>query len=803
MDSDNSYYYKAFISYSREEDEPLARAIQKSIQSFSKPWYLPRSYRVFRDATNLAVTSELWQEIANSLDDSEWMILLASPEAAKSEWVPKEIEHWLCDHTALPNQLDEAERKNGTKNIIVAITAGEIKWSTATNDFDWAVTNSLPKTLSGAFRSEPGYADFRKIKSTGYSVKDVQFLDLIASIVARIENKNKDVIFGEHVRAHQRNMRWAKATILSLSILTIAAIVLGYLASASQFRAEERLALSRLDKGVEFVQKGNQSLALLHYLHALDAAPSDSDSHDVIRRQITCALQDAPVVIDEFVSNDDHGTGAKLEDLTLKNIDDKHQGYFCVVKRNGNPIAQLRHSDIVYNSLLDESGRWIATGSADQTVKLWRFPSLDTPVSTLMHPGGAFVGGFGKQTDEIFTGTYDPFLGENRFRKWKLGVRQEVKLDFESDKLGAVRDVVLSPCNHFASLVTETGIYLYDKDWGETSQLLAREPGKGFAKFSKCSSKLAVGYHGKRTVIWDCVKRDSTLVDEAEVKDFEWLNTTQGILLQDGKLFLYDLSSGKELICRDCKSLNRIFVSPNKSAVIGRRGSVSEDCECVFIHKFNVDETKNISAKQKGKWPNGRGISHLAWAPDGSKFLACCKNGNVIVWDAESLEELSLIQEEQLVYFADFSPDGRTIVTCCSDSSARIRLIDGGSMVFPALQHKEGVMRGAFSPSGNMLWTASDDGCVMLWDCKFGRFIGKTSAPITPRGWPSKFHDSENEILIPSEVGIRAWNISTFEGDLDELKTSVEHQAARTLNDDGGMRVLSWDELAELRSLPN
>ena len=137
MGSDNSPYYKAFISYSREEDEQLAHAIQKSVQAFSKPWYLRRSYRVFRDTTNLPVTAELWGEIAKSLDDSEWLIILASPKAVASDWVPKEIEHWLVEHKKLANDLNEAERKRiSAKSVVIALTAGTLEWSDETNDFD-------------------------------------------------------------------------------------------------------------------------------------------------------------------------------------------------------------------------------------------------------------------------------------------------------------------------------------------------------------------------------------------------------------------------------------------------------------------------------------------------------------------------------------------------------------------------------------------------------------------------------------------------------------------------------------------
>jgi hypothetical protein len=62
----------------------------------AKPLLRARALRVFRDATALSTNPHLWSSIALALDDSEWFVLLASPDAAGSEWVGKELEHWLA-----------------------------------------------------------------------------------------------------------------------------------------------------------------------------------------------------------------------------------------------------------------------------------------------------------------------------------------------------------------------------------------------------------------------------------------------------------------------------------------------------------------------------------------------------------------------------------------------------------------------------------------------------------------------------------------------------------------------------------
>jgi hypothetical protein len=50
---------------------------------------------VFRDDTSLSATPHLWPTIEQALGESGFLILLASPEAAASHWVGKEIVFWL------------------------------------------------------------------------------------------------------------------------------------------------------------------------------------------------------------------------------------------------------------------------------------------------------------------------------------------------------------------------------------------------------------------------------------------------------------------------------------------------------------------------------------------------------------------------------------------------------------------------------------------------------------------------------------------------------------------------------------
>lgn len=78
--------YDAFISYSHARDKPVAAALQSVMQRLGKPWYRRRALRIFRDDTSLAATPELWPTIEAALDQSRYVVLLASPQFAASRW---------------------------------------------------------------------------------------------------------------------------------------------------------------------------------------------------------------------------------------------------------------------------------------------------------------------------------------------------------------------------------------------------------------------------------------------------------------------------------------------------------------------------------------------------------------------------------------------------------------------------------------------------------------------------------------------------------------------------------------------
>ena len=67
-----------------------------------------------------------------------------------------------------------------------------------------------------------------------------------------------------------------------------------------------------------------------------------------------------------------------------------------------------------------------------------------------------------------------------------------------------------------------------------------------------------------------------------------------------------------------------------------------------------------------------------------------------------------------------FSPDGQTLATASEDGTAKLWRVSDGAQVGSELSAHEGQLYGlAFSPDGRTLGTVGANGAVRLWDLRF------------------------------------------------------------------------------------
>jgi WD40 repeat protein len=198
--------YDAFMSYSHAADGELAPALQAGIQRLAKPWYRPRALR-----------------------EAEWFVLLASPEAVASDWVGRELAHWLANNRA--------------DRLLPVVTGGTWAWDAETH----ALTGTavLP-ALRDAFSDEPRHLDLRWARTeTDLDMHNPRFRDAVAQLAAPMHGLAKDDLESEDVRLHRHARRLARGAVSILVVLVIMSLVFGSIAFVERGRANRSAAEAR------------------------------------------------------------------------------------------------------------------------------------------------------------------------------------------------------------------------------------------------------------------------------------------------------------------------------------------------------------------------------------------------------------------------------------------------------------------------------------------------------------------------------------------------------------------------------
>lgn len=237
--------YKAFISYSHAQDKNFSPVLQRSLETFAKKWHQIRRIRVFRDESNLTVTPSLWSSIEESLENSEYFIYLASPEAAESLWVKKEIKWWM----------DNKDKKN----FLIVLTSGTIIWDNITNDFNKVTSTAISHELFGQFHDEPLYLDLRWIKNSKINVSSssAKFQSEVAILASVLLNEDKDNLIGYNAQQIEIRKKFLQTTVSTLILLLIITLLSSYFAFYQKNEAivQTKIAIEEKNKAIEAKRK--------------------------------------------------------------------------------------------------------------------------------------------------------------------------------------------------------------------------------------------------------------------------------------------------------------------------------------------------------------------------------------------------------------------------------------------------------------------------------------------------------------------------------------------------------------------
>lgn len=180
--------YIAFISY---RHEPLSISVAERLQSRIEHFRVPRALRkngekkpgyVFRDRTELPLSSDLSGDIYHALDQSEFLIVVCTPQTPKSLWVCREIEYFVS--------------KKGHQRVLAVLASGTPEESFPAPLLAMREGDEMPiEPLAADIRAATARGSLRLLK--GESLRLIAaILDCPYDALAQRERRYKRRVFG-------------------------------------------------------------------------------------------------------------------------------------------------------------------------------------------------------------------------------------------------------------------------------------------------------------------------------------------------------------------------------------------------------------------------------------------------------------------------------------------------------------------------------------------------------------------------------------------------------------------------------
>jgi WD40 repeat protein len=404
-------------------------------------------------------------------------------------------------------------------------------------------------------------------------------------------------------------------------------------------------------------------------------------------------------------------------------------------------------------------GRWIATGDANNQVRLWQIQDDQLLFILGGHPDWVRSVLFSADSQILISGSDDQTI-----RLWDVNTGTCLKT--LSSPVSRVASVALSPdgCTLVSSGEDGT-IHLWDICTGQYTQAFEGHTQQVWSvAFSPDSQRIASGGEDQTVRLWDANTGQCLNVLEGHRN---WIQSVafspDGRTLASGSYDqtakLWDVQTG-ECLRTLIGHTNWIWC-----VTYATHPDRTHNSNRYLLATASEDQTIRLWEVETGQCLKTlRGHSNRIWSiatsPDGQTLASGSDDQTLRLWDIRTGQCLKTLQgHTRKIFPVAFSPDGQTLASSGDDAIIRFWDLNTGNCLQASESCGSRVESVAFSPDGRTLISGGEDKIIRLWDVQTRRCL-KVLTGHPKQIWTVAFHPDGQTVASSGEDGqVWLWDI--------------------------------------------